>query len=230
MHVHHAGIASVPENYEERTAELYPGHFKNIRLFVLDPYDLVLSKISRNAERDREDVAYLARTQHLDPNVLGERYEHGLKAYVIGPPERTENTLKFWIEALLFAGITQYLQRLRSCPSYAALWTLLLLRRGVFTSSSWNLRAGWKASISELGATYPDSTARFLSRSAASIFPPGRYSSKRTKVGPSVELASIMTIFEEEMTMNRFWHVPPVKLQLVAGGLMMLPVPVTSIV
>lgn len=99
VHVHHAGIASVPENYEERTAELYPGHFKNIRLFVLDPYDLVLSKISRNAERDREDVAYLARTQHLDPNVLAERYEHELKAYVIGPPERTENTLKFWIEA-----------------------------------------------------------------------------------------------------------------------------------
>lgn len=99
VHMHHTGVASVPENYEERMAELYHGHFKNIKLFILDPYDLVLSKISRNAERDREDVGYLTRTQHLHPNVLRERYEHELKPYVIGPPERTENTLKFWIEA-----------------------------------------------------------------------------------------------------------------------------------
>jgi Nucleotidyltransferase of unknown function (DUF6036) len=55
VHVHHAGVATLPENYEERMKELLPGQFKNICLFVLDPYDLVLSKLSRNIERDRED-------------------------------------------------------------------------------------------------------------------------------------------------------------------------------
>jgi hypothetical protein len=60
VHVHHAGVAAPPENYQERMKELFPGRFKNIRLYVLDPYDLVLSKSSRNVERDREDVAFLA--------------------------------------------------------------------------------------------------------------------------------------------------------------------------
>jgi len=75
VHVHHAGVATRPENYAERMKEVLPGQFKNIRLFVLDPYDLVLSKLSRNIERDREDVKHLSRTLHLDPNVLRTRYE-----------------------------------------------------------------------------------------------------------------------------------------------------------
>ena len=99
VHVHHAGIASVPENYGERLTELFPRRFKNIRLMVLDPYDLVLSKLSRNVERDREDVKYLARTQNLDPDVLRQRYEQELKPYLIGPPDRHDRTLEFWIEA-----------------------------------------------------------------------------------------------------------------------------------
>ena len=99
VQVHHAAVASLPESYEERMAELFAGRFKNLRLFVLDPYDLVLSKLSRNAERDREDVAYLARTQHLDAKVLRTRYEEDLKPCLIGPVERHDNTLKFWLEA-----------------------------------------------------------------------------------------------------------------------------------
>jgi Nucleotidyltransferase of unknown function (DUF6036) len=97
VHVHHAGIASLPESYEERMTELFAGQFKNLRLFVLDPYDLVLSKLSRNVERDREDVAYIAKTQHLKADVLRERYKREFLS--IGPSERDDNTLKFWIEA-----------------------------------------------------------------------------------------------------------------------------------
>ena len=99
VHVHHAGVATLPENYEERMKELLPGQFKNIRLFVLDPYDLVLSKLSRNIERDREDVKHLSRTLHLDPNVLRARYDAELKPCLIGPPERHDATLEFWLEA-----------------------------------------------------------------------------------------------------------------------------------
>lgn len=99
VYVHRAAVASVPQNYEERMAELFAGHFKNIRLFVLDPYDLVLSKISRNASRDREDVKYLASTQRLQSEILRERYNAELRAILIGPPERHDQTLDFWIEA-----------------------------------------------------------------------------------------------------------------------------------
>lgn len=97
--IHHAAIASVPENYEDRLTELYPGRFKNVRLFVLDPYDLVLSKLSRNHDRDREDVQYLVRTQKLEAGILRERYERELRASLIGPLERHDGTLDFWLEA-----------------------------------------------------------------------------------------------------------------------------------
>lgn len=97
--VHHVTIAACPEDYDRRLKELLPNKFKNIRLLVLDPYDLVLSKLSRNSGKDREDVKYLAQTQHLDAEILRERYNKELKQNLIGPSERGDNTLKFWIEA-----------------------------------------------------------------------------------------------------------------------------------
>jgi hypothetical protein len=99
VYVHQAGVACVPESYDERLTELFPGQFKNIRLRVLDPYDLVLSKISRNAERDQEDVRYLARTQHLDPNILRERYAKELRVALTGSLAYHDKTLEFWVEA-----------------------------------------------------------------------------------------------------------------------------------
>ena len=99
VYVQHTGVESMPENYDERLTELYAGRFKNIRLFVPDAYDLVLSKLTRNIERDRQDVEFLARTKHLDPAVLRERYEKELRPILIGPPSRHDATLEFWVEA-----------------------------------------------------------------------------------------------------------------------------------
>jgi|SRR5215831_3885226 len=99
VQVHHASVATVPESYEERLTEPFPGRFENLRLFVLDPYDIVLSKLSRNEERDRQDVEYLAKTQHLDHQVLRERYENELRPLLIGPVSRHDKTLEFWVEA-----------------------------------------------------------------------------------------------------------------------------------
>lgn len=97
VHVHSAGVSSLPESYEDRLKDVFPELFKNIRLRVPDPYDLILSKLGRNAERDREDVKHLAKTQHLEAEVLRERFK---REYLpIGPAERDRNTLKFWIEA-----------------------------------------------------------------------------------------------------------------------------------
>ncbi len=99
VHVHHAGVTSMPESYADRLMEIFPGHFKNIRLFVPDPYDLILSKLSRNVARDREDVEYLARTLHLDARVLRDRYATELRPILIGSVSLHDQTLELWVEA-----------------------------------------------------------------------------------------------------------------------------------
>lgn len=99
VYVQHPGIDVIPENYDERLTELSPERFKNIRLFIPDAYDLVLSKLSRNIERDRQDVEYLARTERLDPAILRGRYAKELRSIHIGDPKQHDQTVEFWIEA-----------------------------------------------------------------------------------------------------------------------------------
>jgi hypothetical protein len=92
-------VAVVPENYESRLTEMFPGAFSHLRLYALDPYDLALAKLSRNIQRDRDDVKYLARTVPLDLTILRCRYEEELRAYVANA-KREELTLQLWIEAI----------------------------------------------------------------------------------------------------------------------------------
>ena len=96
--VHNAAVATLPENYDERLAEVFAGQFRHIRLFVPDPYDLILSKLSRNIQRDREDAKYIVQTCKLKAEVLEARYHEEMQVCLIGPPERHENTLRFWLE------------------------------------------------------------------------------------------------------------------------------------
>jgi hypothetical protein len=79
---------------------MFPGAFSRLKLFVLDPYDLALTKLSRNAEIDMEDVKHLAAARNLDLDVLKERYVQELRHKVIGPVERHDRTLELWIEAI----------------------------------------------------------------------------------------------------------------------------------
>ena len=93
------GIATLPENYEDRLEEVFPGTFKNLRLFALDPYDLALVKLERNGDIDRQDVAHLARVVPFDLNILKARYTNELRTY-LGNPQREDLTLKLWIEMI----------------------------------------------------------------------------------------------------------------------------------
>src|SRR5262249_12492243 len=68
VYVQVVGVATVPENYEDRLRKMFPGTFKHLGLFALDPYDLALSKLERNTQRDRDDVKHLARRVPLDVN------------------------------------------------------------------------------------------------------------------------------------------------------------------
>ena len=93
------GVAAVPLNYAERMTEMFPGTFKHLRLFALDPYDLALSKLERNTQRDRDDVKHLARTVPFDPRRLARtlsiRIATGLRQ-----SQREDLTLRLWTEAI----------------------------------------------------------------------------------------------------------------------------------
>jgi hypothetical protein len=93
------GVATVPDSYEGRLTEMFPGTFKHLRLLAFECYDLALSKLERNTQRDRDDVRHLARAVPFDLNLLHERYQKELRPY-LGNPEREDLTLKLWIEAI----------------------------------------------------------------------------------------------------------------------------------
>jgi Nucleotidyltransferase of unknown function (DUF6036) len=92
-------VAKLPIDYDERLTEMFPGTFSKLRMFAVDPYDLALSKIERNIERDQDDVLYLARTVPLDIELLKQRYLDELRPDLF-VPEREDLTLKLWIEML----------------------------------------------------------------------------------------------------------------------------------
>jgi len=99
IYLDQVGVAHVPEDYEDRLTEMFPVTFQHLRLLALDPYDLALSKLERNIQRDRDDVLHLARTVPLDLEVLKDRYQKELR-WQLGNPEREDLTLQLWIDAI----------------------------------------------------------------------------------------------------------------------------------
>jgi len=79
--------------------QIFNGQLQKLRLFVLDPYDLVLSKLTRNLDVDFEDAKHLVRSQNLDLDVLEARYNIELRPYVQGPVERHDLTMRLWLAA-----------------------------------------------------------------------------------------------------------------------------------
>ena len=92
-------VAAIPENYEERLEEMFPGAYRHLRLMALDPYDIALSKLERNSQKDRDDVRFLARTIPFDMSILQERYKAELR-WQLGRPDREDLTMHLWLEML----------------------------------------------------------------------------------------------------------------------------------
>ncbi len=99
LYFQHVPVASLPDGYAERLIALFPGRFRRLRLFALDPHDLALSTLGRNGPIDREDIAHLAKAVPLDPDLLRQRYEQELRPVAIGDPRRLDEVLELWIEA-----------------------------------------------------------------------------------------------------------------------------------
>jgi len=99
IYLDYVAVAKVPEDYEDRLTEIFPGAYKHLRICALDPYDLALSRLERNIQRDRDDVKHLAHSIPLDLKILKERYEKELR-WQLGNPEREGLTLKLWTEMI----------------------------------------------------------------------------------------------------------------------------------
>ena len=92
-------VALVPESYAERLIDMLSEGFRNLRLRGLERHDLVLAKLERNSDRDREDVGRIAARAGLDPALLRDRYLTELRPYM-GNPKREDLTLNLWIEII----------------------------------------------------------------------------------------------------------------------------------
>lgn len=99
IYLDQVSVAQPPYDYESRQCEMFPGAFRHLRLMALDPYDLALTKLERNIQRDRNDVLYLARTVPFDLSILQDRYRTEQRPY-LGNPIREDSTLELWMDAI----------------------------------------------------------------------------------------------------------------------------------
>jgi hypothetical protein len=99
VYLDHVAIVQPPYEYESRLQEMFPGTFRRLHLMALDPYDLALTKLERNVEKDRNDIRHLARIVPFSLDLLRERYQTELRPY-LGNPKREDLTLQLWIEAI----------------------------------------------------------------------------------------------------------------------------------
>ena len=96
LHLQRVAVGDNPDGYKKRLRKLDLG-LKMLQLFVLDPYDLVLSKLTRNIGRDREDVKALAQLQNLSFVIFSRRYEESMKPWIANA-ERHDLTVQLWKE------------------------------------------------------------------------------------------------------------------------------------
>ena len=99
LYMQYVGVATPPADYANRLTRMFPSApWRRLKLFALDATDIALSKLERNAERDREDVLRLARAGYLDPQVLKERYYEELRPYLLSKVPWHDKTLELWLE------------------------------------------------------------------------------------------------------------------------------------
>ena len=71
----HVTVATPPADYASRMTRMFPAaDWQKLKLFALDATDIALSKLERNADRDREDFIRLTCAGYIDPQNLKDRY------------------------------------------------------------------------------------------------------------------------------------------------------------
>jgi hypothetical protein len=101
VYLQYVGIATPPCNYATRLQPMFPKEsWKRLRLLALDPTDIALSKLERNADRDRDDVLRLARAGLVDAQTLKARYFEEVRPYLLSRESWHDQTLDLWLEMI----------------------------------------------------------------------------------------------------------------------------------
>lgn len=95
------GIANPPYDYESRLRPMYEGAFKYLRLMVMDPYDVALTKLKRDSDIDFQDVLALAEKIPFDLDLFEKRYKEELRDNTTGRPEANDAVFYRWKESIL---------------------------------------------------------------------------------------------------------------------------------
>jgi hypothetical protein len=99
LYMQHVAVATPPADYASRMTRMFPAaNWKKLKLFALDATDIALSKLERNADRDREDFIRLTRAGHVDPRILKERYDVELRPYLLSKHTWHDKTLELWLD------------------------------------------------------------------------------------------------------------------------------------
>lgn len=98
LYLQYVGIATPPCDYPNRLTQMFPNApWRRLKLFALDATDLALSKLERNAERDREDFLRLAQAGLLDLEAFKKRYFEEVRPYLLGNVPWHDKTLDLWL-------------------------------------------------------------------------------------------------------------------------------------
>jgi len=96
LFLQNVGLADLPEDYESRLQELKV-NLEKLKLLALDPYDLLLAKVTRNSPKDQEDAKYLIGKLTLEFRTFYDRWEKELRPSVANRP-RHDLTIALWRE------------------------------------------------------------------------------------------------------------------------------------
>lgn len=86
-------------DFSKRAREIMRGEFLNIRVMVMDPYDMALMKIGRFHQRDQEDLKILFQECQIEPDYLKRLFLEA-KEYYVGNISFLETSFKLAMNIL----------------------------------------------------------------------------------------------------------------------------------
>ncbi len=78
-------------DWKERSVEIQSGELKHIQVMALGKEDLILSKLSRYNDRDREDIQFITENYSIDPDKLIAYYKSA-RLYFVGGTKMLDTT------------------------------------------------------------------------------------------------------------------------------------------
>ncbi len=89
-------LIAEPE-WQERSVEILKGRLKHLRILAMGKEDLILSKLSRYNDRDREDIRFLAEERRADVKKLIAYYKVA-RGYYVGRLPALDQTFNIVLE------------------------------------------------------------------------------------------------------------------------------------